>query len=483
MKRVGRVKLAAVRELDWRLWAGLGAGTLPSILLAIGSGHLTTNGMLVKSHFAIDMDWVRYMWETGRTIAAVPGRLLWSPHAVMQGLMMVAVVAGLAGLLWGARLRDSDGKKNGGLGVAVGACFVAAICFYGFLMEHIEHHNRYYMPFLPLVVFTMVVGLDTLSQPFPEKLRPWLRRTAVVVLAVVGFGSVGEWARIYAHNGGDISGHYLPMARWMRRNIPAGETVAVHDAGLLPYLGGHKCYDMIGLVTNDFRPPGGTRSDGFIWETLERLKPGYMVIYPNFFGMLSRLRVLRRLHSVRIPRVTIAGGREKVAFKIEWNRVGSADEPLAVPAAQAGWKVVDMLDPADVVNERRHDYRVDHGRFRHASRFALRRFGSGGRMIIDGARVYSDYESFTVRNLKAGRPLLVGVRSDFGQRVVLEVLISGKRHTFWELGSPNHRSRSEAYLLIPGDGVRRSRVRFTMRVAEPPRGGFASFHYFFLQQP
>lgn len=470
--------LKSFTGLSWPLWAGVGAGTLPFVLLALASGHLTTNGMLVKSHFANDMDWVRYFWESGRTLAAIPGRLLWSPSSVAQGMMAIFAVAGVAALLRGG---PNDGRSSSsrswGLGLVVAACFAAILCFYGFLMEHIEHHNRYYMPYLPLVTLVLVVGIQTVTRPFPRWIRRSLSRTAIVFLCVLGIGSVWEWARIYAHNCADIRGHYLPMSRWMRANLPAKAEVAVHDAGALPYLGGHKCYDMLGLVTNAFRVPGGSRADGFIWEVLERIKPRYMIIYPNFFGMLSRLRILRRIHSERIPRVTIAGGQEKVAFEIDWSKLLPSGRPYGLPSDKASWKVRDSLDTADLKSEKAHDYRVDHGRFRGASRFRLGRFGAADRMLIDGGRAFSRYESFVVRNLVPGRPLLIGVRSSSG--AVLKVSMDGKKHSFWEVRGKGQ--AGEVYMTIDGSAVRRSRARFSFSVDGP--GEFASYHYFFLQPP
>ena len=79
--------------------------------------------------------------------------------------------------------------------------------------------------------------------------------------------------------------------------------------------------------------------------------------------------------------------------------------------------------------------------------------------------------------------LLMGVRSDFAQRVVLEVRINGKKHTHWEVGDAMHRRRNEAYLEIPGSVIRGRSARFTLRVAGPARAGFAAYHYFFLQSP
>ncbi len=467
-------------SMGWPLWVGLGVGTLPTFIMMAASGHTTTNGMLVKSHFAIDMDWVRYIWETGRTIAAVPGRLLWSPSSVFHGLMSIAVLLGIASLLSG-KLRDREGRRNSAFGMAVVGAFVSILAFYGFLMEHIEHHNRYYMPYQPLVVLTLVIGLDTLSNLFKEKLRPAVRRSAVVLLLIIGVGSVGEWSRIYAHNCSDIAGTYLPMSKWMRENIPEDVSVAVHDAGALPYLGGRKCHDIIGLVSNEFRVPGGGRSDAVAWEGMERLRPGYMIIYPRFFPQLSRLPVFKKVHSVRIPRVTIAGGPEKVAYEILWDKLTPASRPLGAPAKdEQRWSLVDVVDPGDIVNEKEHSYRVDHGRVRGAARFRLHVFRVHGGYLIDGARVFAGEETFSVGPLDTSRSLLLGVRTLMNEKIRLKVSIDGKPlEGYWDLGRTYDRSASEAYLEIGADKLKSKRPEITI---EPLDGkDFAAFHYFALQ--
>lgn len=467
-------------SMGWPLWVGLGVGTLPTFIMMAASGHTTTNGMLVKSHFAIDMDWVRYIWETGRTIAAVPGRLLWAPSSVFHGLMSIAVLLGIASLLSG-KLRDREGRRNSAFGMAVVGAFVSILAFYGFLMEHIEHHNRYYMPYQPLVVLTLVIGLDTLSGLFKEKLRPAVRRSALALLLILGFGSVGEWSRIYAHNCSDIAGTYLPMSKWMRENIPEDVSVAVHDAGALPYLGGRKCHDIIGLVSNEFRVPGGGRSDAVAWEGMERLRPGFMIIYPRFFPQLSRLPVFKKVHSVRIPRVTIAGGPEKVAYEILWDKLSPASRPQGASAKdEQQWSLVDVIDPGDIVNEKEHSYEVHHGRVRGAARFRLHVFRIHGGYLIDGARVYSDEETFSVGPLDTSRSLLLGVRTVLNEKVRLKVSIDGKPlEGYWDLGRTYDRSTSEAYLEIAAHRLKSKRPKITI---EPLDGkNFSAFHYFALQ--
>ncbi len=472
--------LSGLRLPGWPIWLGLLVGLAPSVVLAILSGHLTTNGMLVKAHSAHDMSWVRYVWETGRTIAAVPGRLVWSPSAVGSAFMFLAVVTAWAGLAGRAREEEADGPSGGGLRVAGGTLWatVLAVCgvvaFYGFLIEHVEHHNRYYMPYVPLVAFLVALGAHSLGRGLG------LGRTfpvaALGALLVMGVGSVGEWARIYARNCSDIAGHYLPMTQWMRRNLPPDAKVAVHDAGALFYLSGRRCYDMLGLVTNAFRPPGGARAPGFIWETLERIRPGYMVVYPNFLPGVSRLPILRRLHVERIAHVTIAGGREKTAYAIEWDRLADPEQVWGHRRAIEGLRLVDSLDQADRVSEGRHDFEIRLGRFRKGSSYRLASYHVGGKLLLDGARVHSGRESFTLRGLAPGRDLLLVVRFERSPGGPVRVSVNGRRVADWRPALDP--ASGEALLRVPGNLVRSRRVR----VALDPRGQDLSVCHVFAFQ-
>ncbi len=472
--RLSEVVVAAARRLGWPIWVAVGLGLVPTVLLAVLSGHMTTNGMLVKSHFAHDMDWVRYLWETGRTIVAVPGRLVTSSNGMVSQLFFVGTIASVAGLL----RSDDEGRRA--FGWMLAAAFASIIAFYGFLIEHIEHHNRYYMPYVPLVAVAAALGFEVLSQPFGDRLGKTLRRVVLVVVLSLGAGSLGLWARTYARNCSDIAGHYLPMVDWMKSHLPKDAKVAIHDAGAIPYLSGRRCYDMIGLVSNEFRPPGGARSDGFVWETLERIKPGYMVVYPNFFPALTRLPLLEKIHSVRLAQTTIAGGREKTAYRFHWDKLMDADRPAAVSGARGAWRLKDQVDVGDLVSEAKHGYGAGQGSLHGPARFRLAVLKHGGKLLIDGGRVIRNGEDFVLHGVEPNKPLALVLRSRMGKSGTLTVTVQGKTlPTVWQIGSPEDRSRAESWFEIPADLVSGS----TIRVHLGPSRGFEyeSLHYFALQ--
>jgi hypothetical protein len=466
--------------------AGLLAGTLPTFALALASGHLSTNGMALKSHFAFAIGTPRYLDVASRTLTAFPERLLWVPSAWLRGLLLLLVIAGVAGLWRGPASSASDDEPAGapprGPGLILGGSLLALFLFYGFLMAATEQHNRYYMAFAPLCVLCTVVGADTLASALRRPLQAALRRAIVLALVLCGAASVPHWAKEYAHNAKDLADQHLKLAAWIDGNIPTDARIAINDAGAIAYLGNRRVIDLLGLTTNAMRPLGHWREEGHMWEVMERMRATHLAVYPSFFDDLHRLPVMKRLHSVNLGRDSLLGDREKVVYAIDWKRALPPERPHHLPREQAGWRLVDALDVADLESERAHAFRVRHLRVMGADRFRLRTFPAPGGQVIDGGRLHDGPASFVVRGLTPGRPLLLGVRSDFPLELTLEVRADTLRRS-WPTGSAAQRQVREAYLVLPAEAVRAEQVSLELTpLGEVRRGsGFAAFHYFVLQ--
>lgn len=184
---------------------------------------------------------------------------------------------------------------------------------------------------------------------------------------------------------------------------------------------------------------------------------------------------------MNLGRETLLGDREKVVYEIDWGQIIPAERPLAVPPAKRSWKIVDRLDVADVISEEEHRYRVDHGLSTGGGMFRLRSFRYGQAQVTDGARAYSGKERFRVRGLHPGRPLLLGVRSDFDAERALQVSAGSWRQQ-WVVGTLWHTRDHEAYLEIPASAISGSELELTLEL-EDRREAFGAYHYFFLQPP
>jgi hypothetical protein len=76
----------------------------------------------------------------------------------------------------------------------------------------------------------------------------------------------------------------LQMARWLRENTPEDALIAVHDVGMMRYMGGRNTLDMVGLTT-----PGAAaywrNGPGSIAEFLIQERPDYIAAYGKGHGL------------------------------------------------------------------------------------------------------------------------------------------------------------------------------------------------------
>jgi hypothetical protein len=111
--------------------------------------------------------------------------------------------------------------------------------------------------------------------------RPWGRRFAYLIigamLVVASVTSVQFW-RYYGLNVGYVYAQPLQMARWLEVNTPPDAVIAVHDVGMMRYMGGRTTLDMVGLTTKgaaDYWRNG----PGAVAEFLMKEKPDYIASY------------------------------------------------------------------------------------------------------------------------------------------------------------------------------------------------------------
>ena len=74
------------------------------------------------------------------------------------------------------------------------------------------------------------------------------------------------------------------MARWLAANTPTDAVVAVHDVGMMRYMGGRTTLDMVGLTT-----PGAAdywrNGPGAVAEFLMQQRPDYIASYGEGHGL------------------------------------------------------------------------------------------------------------------------------------------------------------------------------------------------------
>jgi hypothetical protein len=476
----------------------IAAALVPMLLLFLFTGRPTPTSLLVKGAVGLPgVDagtWLggalEYFVSILREIylgfdGEKPTRLQGNnASGVLFYLVPLTFLLYLVGLLPGIA-REIAARRPGPFALAAAALFVSLVSA-SLIVPRTWHWHRYLIPTYALVLPFAALGLERVGRGL-GRMAPGTpaRPLAGAVLAawlVLALPGPLYFLLAFAQNSADIAFQQRALGFWIRDQLPAGSLVAVNDAGALRYDGGHPILDLEGLTTPWLAEEKreGTSS---LWEALERLpaerRPTHLVVYPSWYDP-AFVKPHRAIHQRRIHRQTIAGGNPMIVYEADWSLLNSGDalsEP-SLAGMTAGLRLVDRLDVADRHNERRHDYvhRAVEGQYQGLLEMAP---GDDGRSLMDGGRLISRDETFTIRGLTPGRDLLVVLRSRNGFRVRLtagdedagEWLEPGRAGNSWV----------ESSYRVPGALIRAPELRLRVAVAEEHATAYTAFHYWFYQ--
>jgi hypothetical protein len=192
-----------------------------------------------------------------------------------------------------------------------------------------------------------------------------------IVLIIIGGGltlfsaseSLGYLAK-YALNVNSVYLQPLQMARWLAANTPEDAVVAVHDVGMMRYIGGRATVDMVGLTT-----PGAAdawrNGPGAVAEFLERLQPNYMAAYTDAGGLsyvadtgiYGDLLAGFQVEYDERSNVALAGHFQGI-YRTDWSVMEHADKVLqpSILNYLDGFELVDRVDVGDLTSEQAHRY-------------------------------------------------------------------------------------------------------------------------------
>lgn len=255
-----------------------------------------------------------------------------------------------------------------------------------------------------------------------------------------------SFARYYGENVAVVRDQQVPMARWVRDNLPEDEDaprVGVHDVGMMGYFSGRPLYDVVGLTL-----PGPASSwrqgPGAIYEHVahSRYRPGAFAIYPDVQGL--RYLLDAGIFDTVLAEFPVQLGEHNVAAATGYQAVYAADwsttrqEEIAAQAstldAVRGLTLVDTVDVANLSSEDEYDYTwwqdesppgfitEVYTHWYHACGLP----GEEACRATDGGRVLTGGEEFTIQT-RPGEDLLLVTRVHGRTSVPLAVFINGHR--------------------------------------------------------
>lgn len=460
---------AGWREMGWRAvlraWPVLLMGLQPALNLLLTGSAASTGGQAKSLLSMVPQDWggivervagnmARMVWET--LIGQAEGGVWYLPP--LWGVLM------LVGLVRLLRQRVAWAWVwlvwVGGMLVAISTLDTA-----------FWHFKRYQMPVL-------VTGLPLVAAAVMLLPRRWWRGLgALMVLALVAVGL--PFGAYHRQNTESVAAQPYAMALWLRENAPNAR-VAVHDVGMMAYIGGVRTIDMVGLTTAGNADPW-RHGVGAVGEALLAQRPDYYAAYDTARGLNYWVAAFRSAPVAEFthafdPRTNVAlGGERQVILRLD-ELPDAPDVPqngLLAPVLAARYRLADALDVADLTDEANHAYRWENaGRLAGfpTEFYCLPTLGCVGDCPepMDGGRRVGRGETFTLTG-EAGRAhvLVTRVHPVHGATLTVRVndrlmatrLVPAQPGAWLELWS-------DIPADVVGDGVLRVEITATLAAGE-----------------
>jgi hypothetical protein len=361
------------------------------------------------------------------------------------------------------------------------------------------HFNRYLMWAFPGLLALVAVGLGIatrLAARDDDDLEQALFRGLAALFLGLGLLSTAHFAAVYAEMGGSTWRREIPMAEWIRTNLPPGVSIA-NAATSLEYLSGHRNLNLHGVTSPGF---GGTRSvekEAGFFEALARLPPDERPPYLLVTRAGREGSEILPLLTVDPPVfATTSLDDDLLLYRARWDLLdrGAGLYRPETLAALRGMEEVDRLNVCDRRDEVAHRYRfrsrrgeLQLGGFVRVDDYRL---GDEALTVADGGRVILGEESFDVRT-HTGRELVIVVRSHpraearalrarGGLVAALDVAVAGMLVTVdgrpaVRLEARNEPGWNEHIVPVPAEAITGERTRIEIA------GRYTAFRYWFFQ--
>jgi hypothetical protein len=235
------------------------------------------------------------------------------------------------------------------------------------------HFKRYQMPLIALLFPLAAWEIQMLHDEVERHrkiadgkvsfLASWRFRFYFLLVLFTVLWTSAAFLQHFALNVDYIYRQPLQMARWLQAHTPEDAVVAVHDVGMMRYMGGRTTLDMVGLTT-----PGAAEywrnGPGSVAEFLIRSRPDYIASYGHGhgygLGMIADTDIygepLASFPVTLDPNYNVALAADfQGIYKPDWSRAifNSDSDVLEFEGQHAE---IDVLHLADLESEKRYQY-------------------------------------------------------------------------------------------------------------------------------
>lgn len=384
----------------WLLVLPLGAIFIQPMLNFALTGSFSASGNQAKSILSM----IPFDWRV--VIERIVDQLtrMWEELATgLDGYFTPVIVAPLALIGWVLLLRRSKYRLAAVLILLWTLVVSGAIAT---LDTAFWHFKRYQMPLIALLFPLAGIGLMGLLRWVSGRMEsPRLVRLAGigVVGIVIGLSLMTgvEFLRLYQVNVNNVVVQPLAMARWIESNTPEDAVIAVHDVGMMRYMGGRTTLDMVGLTTEG-AADAWRNGPGAVAEFLLSHDP-----QPDYVASYTTARGLNYLADTPIYGELLAefpaqfAPEDNVALAADYQGIFRYEASFWLDIDIITRVYLDALNVANIEDEASHDYQWEDSRTIdgfNTEVYELRSVGcdDDSCLIIDGGRRINGEESFTL---------------------------------------------------------------------------------------
>ncbi len=400
----------------WRFWLAIpliAALIQPTVNYLI-TGTTSATGTQAKSILAsIPPDWSVIFNRITVNFVTMWRELIMGNNAE-RNLQYLPIILPLFGSIGLARMLFLRDKRW--VGLAIVGWFFAVTAAVSTLDTAFWHFKRYQMPliilFFPLAGYGMHWLLTRLNQNSSlQTLRIMIISYAAIVIPLFSIPILFTFWQFHLINVDYVYRQPYQMALWLRENTPADATIAVHDVGMMRYMGNRRTLDMVGLTT-----PGAAaywrNGPGAVAEFLLREQPDYIAAYGEGHGYGLGTLVETRLYANPLAIFTVnLDARANVAlaansqgiYQPDWSEADYRREAVVGSAFDYtnGFRFADGVNVGDIASEQSHDYRWQNATPLPGFATEIRdmQYGTNPTHFLDAARRINGEENFVVRDL------------------------------------------------------------------------------------
>lgn len=321
-------------------------------------------------------------------------------------------------------------------------------------------NERYTMPAVAWLLLASALGLALILSRAALLRDRWNLLVATVALVATGFFIAHQMPRFreqlwfFGRASRNILDQHLTAGELIRRDSSLkAKRVLVGDAGAIPYASDVPALDVIGLGGFQGLPfARATRINiAASIELIERIppaeRPDLMALYPSWWGDFP-LWFGTRVAEVPVRGNVICGGASKVLYRPHWEALDLSGVPFSLEPSD---RVLDSVDPADLVSEREHDYQLSEPHVGQVFMKLLPHPKHPSEDLWDAARVVPPgvSESFRLHGLLPDKPLVLIFRSAATKDIAFDISLPGQRAVPVKLASSDDWLETRVTLPAP----------------------------------